>query len=248
MSQALGVTTSGSDVEALQFSALDRADVRLRIEEIGVLPSLRQGSAEAALFVAESLAGVGIPIIEITMTTPGAADVVSALVRRAPGVIIGAGHVNNRVVARQCLDAGVKFLATDALIPEVVELAVREGVAIISGAFTPTEIVAARNAGSDFVRVFPCDAAGGARYIRSVRAALPDVPLMAAGGVTQQTAFDIVAAGATALCVGRDLIPQEAIRLRQSRRIQELARRFLSCVDNGRIEAAGSNGSLAELK
>jgi 2-dehydro-3-deoxyphosphogluconate aldolase / (4S)-4-hydroxy-2-oxoglutarate aldolase len=100
----------------------------------------------------------------------------------------------------------------------------------------------------DFVRVVPCNAAGGASYIRSVKAALPDVPLIAAGGVTQMNALGLVSAGATALGVGGELIPEEAIRLRQGRRIQELARRFLGFVDNGRIESAGRNELLTELK
>lgn len=248
MPQSLGLTVYDTDFEGSRPSTLGREGVRARIEEVGVVPILREASAEAALFAAESLAAAGIPIIEIAATTPGAADVISELARRAPKMIVGAGSVSSRVAARQCLDAGAKFLATTALVPEIVEAAAKEGVAIISGAFTPTEIVAARNAGSDFVRVFPCDAAGGARYIRSVKTALPDVPLIAAGGVTQQTAFDIVAAGATALGVGKDLIPAEAIRLRQGRRIQELARRFLSYVDSGRIEAAGRSNSTLDFK
>lgn len=248
MPQSLGLTACGADVEVSRSAALDREGVRARIEEIGIIPTLRGVSAEAALFVAESLAEAGIPIIEIAATAPGADRVIFDLMRRAPRTIVGAGNVNSRVVARQCLDAGARFLSTVALIPEVIDLAAKEDIAIICGALTPSEIVSARNAGSDFVRVFPCDAAGGARYVRSLKAALPDVPLVAAGGVTQQTAFDIVAAGATALGVGRDLIPQEAVRLRQSRRIQELGRRFLSYVDDGRIEASGRGELLAELK
>jgi len=242
----LGLTARDVDLEV--SSRIGKEGVRATLGEVGVIPSLRGASADAAHFVADALAEAGVPILEIAASAQGAAHVISALVRRAPGMIIGAGNINNSLAARQCMDAGAKFLATAALIPEVLELAIKEDVATVTGAFTPTEIVAAQNAGSDFVKVFPCDAAGGARYIRSVRTALPDVPLIAAGGVTQQTALDIVAAGATALGVGKDLIPAEAIRLRQSRRIQELARRFLSYVDNGRIEAAGRSDSSTELK
>jgi 2-keto-3-deoxy-6-phosphogluconate aldolase len=141
------------------------------------------------------------------------------------------------------LGAGAKFLTSDGLVLPVVEFSAKENVVVFPGAFTPTEIIAARNAGSDFVKVVPCDAAGGDTYIRSLRAALPDVPLIAAGGITQLTAFNVISAGATALGVGRDLIPAEAVRLRQAGRIQELARRFLSFVDTGRIQAAGQNYS-----
>jgi 2-dehydro-3-deoxyphosphogluconate aldolase/(4S)-4-hydroxy-2-oxoglutarate aldolase len=125
------------------------------------------------------------------------------------------------------------------MVPGLVEFAAKQGIAVLPGAFTPTEIVAAWNAGADFVKVVPCNAAGGASYIRSLKAALPDVLLIAAGGVTQLTALDLVKAGAIALGVGGELIPREALRLRQAQRIQELARRFLAFVDNGRIEAAG---------
>ena len=148
-------------------------------------------------------------------------------------------------VAQQCLDAGAKFLTSDGLVLPVVDFAAKGDVVIFPGAFTPTEIIAAQKAGADFVKVVPCDAGGGHSYIRSLKAAMPDARLIAAEGVTQLTALNIVAAGATALGVGRDLIPAEAIRLRQSARIQELARRFLSFVDDGRIQAAGQNYSLA---
>lgn len=247
MAQLMGWTANETERHASRPLALDRESVRARIAEVGVIPALRGASPAAALFAAESLAAAGIPILEIAATAPGTAEVISELTRHDPKMIVGAGDVNDSAGARRCLDAGAKFLATAALLPEIIELAAKEGVAIISGAFTPTEIVAARNAGSDFVKVFPCDAAGGAQYIRSVRSGLPDVLLVAAGGVTQQTAEEIVASGATALGVGRELIPAEAIRLRQMRRIQELARRFLGYVDSGRIEAAG-RGLRTELK
>lgn len=247
MPQTLGLTACDTDIERLPSPMLDRHGVAARIEEVGVVPTLRGASAEAAHFVAEALCGSGIPILEIAATTPGAAEVISDLTRGAPDTIVGAGSVSNTIAARRCLEAGAKFLTTVALIPEVVELAAKQGVAVISGAFSPTEIVAARDAGSDFVRVFPCDAGGGARYIRSLKLALPDVPFIASGGITQQNAFEVVAAGATALGLGSDLIPADAVRRRERGRIQELARRFLGYVDNGRIEAAGRRQTM-ELK
>jgi len=246
MPQPLGSTAYETSVQTNR-PYMGRDGVRARIEAVGVVPGLRGASPDAALFAAESLADAGIPIIEISATAPGAEDIICELAGRVPDVIVGAGSVNNRVMARRCIDAGAKFVTTPALLPEVMDIAAKENVAVVSGAFTPTEILAARNSGSDFVRVFPCDAAGGARYVRSLKLALPDVPLIPAGGVTQQTAFDIVAAGATAIGVGRELMPEEAIRLRQGRRIRELARRFLAYVDSGRIEAAG-RGQATYLK
>jgi 2-dehydro-3-deoxyphosphogluconate aldolase / (4S)-4-hydroxy-2-oxoglutarate aldolase len=220
-----------------------KEDVRTLIHETGVVPALRLASAEHAAYVAESLGEAGIPIIEIAANTPGAIDAISGVVRRAPKTIVGAGSITNMAMARRCIDAGARFLTSDALMLDMVEFAAKEGITVLPGAFTPTEVVAAWNAGSDFVKVVPCDAAGGAKYIRSLKAALPDVPMIAAGGVTQQTAFDLIAAGATGLGIGRDLIPADAIRLRQTTRIQELARRFLKFVDDGRIEAAGRDSA-----
>jgi 2-dehydro-3-deoxyphosphogluconate aldolase / (4S)-4-hydroxy-2-oxoglutarate aldolase len=213
--------------------------IRAHIEEAGVVPALGMTAAESALFVAEALTEAGLPILEISMNTPGAVNILSHVVKHAPRTIVGGGRVRDIATAQECLRAGATFLTSDGLVLPVVEFCVREGVLVFPGAFTPTEIMAAWNAGSDFVKVVPCDAAGGSSYIRFLKAALPDVPLIAAGGVTQLTALNLVSAGATALGVGRELIQADAVRLRQTRRIQELARRFLAFVDNGRIQAAG---------
>jgi 2-dehydro-3-deoxyphosphogluconate aldolase/(4S)-4-hydroxy-2-oxoglutarate aldolase len=242
------LTQSVVDDSVFQTSmggAMSREDVRLRVEEVGVVPAVGVESAEDAYFVAEALAQAGVPILEIAMNVPGAAHVLSQVVRRAPKMILGGGSVTDVVTAQRCLDAGARFLTSDGLVLPVVDFAVKRGVAVFPGAFTPTEIIAARSAGADLVKVVPCDAAGGHSYIRSLKAAMPDARLIAAGGVTQQTALQIIAAGATALGVGRDLVPVEAIRLRQSARIQELARRFVNFVDNGRIQAVGQSYSFA---
>lgn len=222
-----------------RVAGMTKEEVRARIEETGVIPSLRGCSAADAAFAANALAEAGIPLVEVAVNVPGAVDVLSQVLRQVPNVIVGAGRVTSMAIAEQCLKEGARFLTTDALILPVLESAARHNAAVIPGAFTPTEIVAAWNSSADFVKVFPCDAAGGHNYIRSVKTALPDVPLIAAGGVTQATALSLVSAGATGIGVGRELVPEEAIRLRQTRRIQELARRFLSAVDNGRINAAG---------
>lgn len=222
----------------------DKEVIRIRIEETGVVPAVRVTSAEDVLFVATALAEAGVPIVEISVNTPKAVNVLSQVVKHVPGMIVGGGSIRDVAAAQECLRAGAKFLTSDGLVLPVVEFCVKEGVLVFPGAFTPTEVIAAWNAGSDFVKVVPCDAAGGNSYIRSLKAALPDVPLIAAGGVTQLTAFNLVSAGATALGVGRELIPAEAVRLRQAHRIKELARRFLAFVDNGRIQAAGQDYSL----
>jgi len=215
------------------LAGLTRKEVSARIEEVGVVPTLRLRSAEDALFVAEALAEAGVPIVEISMAEREALEVLSRLTRHAPGTIVGAGNILNTDTARRCVDAGAKFLTSDIFIPQVVELAARENVAVIPGAMTPTEVMSAWIAGADFVRVTPCDGTGHA-YIRSLKIALPEVHLVAAGGVNQMTALSFIKAGATALTAGDELVPPEAVWLRQSRRIQEMARRFLNSVGSGR--------------
>jgi 2-dehydro-3-deoxyphosphogluconate aldolase / (4S)-4-hydroxy-2-oxoglutarate aldolase len=228
-----------------EHAGADRNRVRATIAEVGILPALKTTSVDEAVFAAEALAEAGVPIVEIAVNFADAAAVISKLAARLPKVLVGAGNVMTAADALACVDAGARFVATAAVLPEMNEVASKTGVAVIAGALTPTEIVAAWNGGADLVKVFPCDAAGGAPYIRSVRTALPNVPLLAAGGVTQQTAFGLIAAGATAIGIGQALIPAEALHRRQARQIQELARRFASHVDNGRIEAAGGNAAAA---
>ena len=223
---------------------MKKADVHARIEEIGIIPAVRVSSAEDAHFAAEAVSRGGIPIVEITMTVPGALEVISHLVKATPEMIVGAGSVLDVETARRCVDAGAEFLTTDGLVLSVVEFAVREHIVVFPGVLTPSEVIAAWGAGSDFVKVVPCVAVGGDSYIRSLKAPLPHVPLIAAGGVNQLTALNFILSGATALGVGRELIPKEAIRLRQSDRIVELARRFLSFVNNGRIQAAARGDSI----
>ena len=234
MAQTMRQVINRIDLENSTAATLAKEEVRYRIAEISIIPAVRVASEEDALFAAEALAEAGIPIVEVSMTFPGAFHIISHLVEHLPNMLVGAGSILNTDTARRCLDTGAKFLTTDGLVPEVVEFAIKEEIVVLPGALTATEVIAAWKAGSDFVKVVPCDAVGGHSYIRSLKSALPQVHLIAAGGVNQRTALSFITAGATALGVGRDLIPAEAIRLRQAQRIQELARRFLSSVDSGR--------------
>ena len=213
---------------------MNKQEVRGRIEEIGIIPAVRVSSTEDALFAAEAVSRGGIPIVEVTLTVPEAHKVISYLVQNAPEVIVGAGGVSDVETARRCLDAGAKFLTSDGLDPETVKFAVKAGAVVIPGTLTPTDVIAAWKLGPDFVKVVPCGQVGGDSYIRALKAMFPNVPLIAAGGVNQQTASNFILAGAVALGVGAELIPREAIRLRQPDRIAELARRFTGFVNNAR--------------
>src|ERR1700691_5567864 len=217
---------------------MKRDEIHARIERIGIIPAVRLSSAEDALFAAEAVSRGGIPIVEIEMTVPGAIAVIAHLVKHAPQMIVGAGDVFDSDIARQCIDAGAQFLTSPGLDLKIIEFALGADVVAMPGALTPTEVTRAWKAGCDFVKVFPCAQVGGDSYIRALKAPLAQVPLIAAGGVNQQTASNFILAGAVAVGVGGDLIPRESIRLRQSERIRELARRFVGFVESARAELA----------
>jgi 2-dehydro-3-deoxyphosphogluconate aldolase / (4S)-4-hydroxy-2-oxoglutarate aldolase len=205
-----------------------------RIEEAGIVPAIRAESSDDALFAAEAVAGGGIPIVEVTMTIPGAVDVISTLVRRFPQMVVGAGTVLDLETARRCLGAGAHFLTSPGFDRDLAEFAAAQDVAMVPGALTPTEVWVAWKTGCDLVKVFPCAQVGGPKYIRALKRPFPHVPLIASGGVSQHNASDFMLAGATALGIGSGLIPPEAIELRQVDRIHELARRFLDMVRTAR--------------
>jgi 2-dehydro-3-deoxyphosphogluconate aldolase/(4S)-4-hydroxy-2-oxoglutarate aldolase len=213
---------------------MTREGIRARIEEIGIIPAVRLYSHEDALFAAEAICGSGIPIVEVTMTVPGAVEVIRELTRQNTEVLVGAGTVFHVETARRCLDAGATFLTTPGLDLEIVNFALGRGVVVFPGALTPTEVMAAWKAGSDFVKVFPCSANGGPNYIRSLKAPFSEVPLIASGGVNQTNAIDYIRAGAVALGIGRDLIHQDAIKRHERGWITELARRYLNMVAEAR--------------
>jgi 2-dehydro-3-deoxyphosphogluconate aldolase / (4S)-4-hydroxy-2-oxoglutarate aldolase len=213
---------------------VNKQEVRARIEHLGIIPAVRVSSTEDALFAAEAVSQGGIPIVEVTMTVPDAHKVISHLVQNAPNVIVGAGGVSDVEMARRCLDDGAKFLTTDGLDPETVKFATRENAVIIPGTLTPSEIIRAWKMEPDFVKVVPCGHIGGDGYIRDLKAMFPNVPLVAAGGVNQQTASSFILAGAIALGIGAELVPREAIRMRHADRIAELARRFIGVVSVAR--------------
>ena len=213
---------------------MKRAEVCGLIRDIGIIPAVRVSSAEDAHYAAECVSAGGIGIVEITMTVPEAVNLIAHLVSHHKKMVVGAGTVLDLETAHRCVDAGASFLTAPTLDPALVEFAAKQDVAALPGALTPTEVVMAWRAGADFVKVFPCAQVGGDKYIKALKTALPQIPLIAAGGVNQQTATKFILAGATALGVGSELIPPEAIEMRESPRIRELARRFLSYVKEGR--------------
>ena len=173
---------------------------------------------------------------------------ISHVVRFHPKVLVGAGTVLRIETAQQCADAGAGFITAPGFKAKIVEFAAKRNIAVIPGALTPTEVVEAWEAGSDFVKVFPCSQVGGNGYIKALNTALPQIPLIAAGGVNQRTAREFILAGASAIGVGTDLIPHDAIERKQSDRIQELAHRFLASVTEARDLLAARQQSISSRK
>jgi 2-dehydro-3-deoxyphosphogluconate aldolase/(4S)-4-hydroxy-2-oxoglutarate aldolase len=227
---------------------MNKAEVCALIREIAIIPAIRVSSADQAHFAAEAVTRGGIPIVEITMTVPGAVDLISHLVKYHPKMMVGAGTVLDIGTARQCVDAGAHFLTAPGFDREIVEFAGKQNIVVLPGALTPTEVLTAWRAGADFVKVFPCAPVGGAKYIKALHASLQQIPLIAGGGVNQQTALDFVLAGATAIGVGTDLIPIEAIERRQADRIRELALRFAGYVKEGRARLEPVKHSATDRK
>lgn len=209
-----------------------------RIQEIGVIPAVRLSSAEDALFAAEAVCSSGIPIVEVTMTVPGAIKIIQTLTTETPDLIVGAGSLPDVETARRCLDAGALFLTTTGLDLDIVGFAANKNVCVFPGALTPTEVMHAWKAGSDFVKVFPCSVMGGPGYLRALRPPFPQVRFIASGGVNQSTVADYISAGASAVGIGRDLIHQDAIRRRERDWIRELSRRYVGIIQQTRQERA----------
>ena len=214
---------------------MDKQSVRDRITEIGIVPVIRASSPEQARLAAQAVCEGGIPIVEITMTVPGAIEVIRDLAKSAgPELLVGAGTVLNPDAARRCFDAGAEFLVSPGLNIPTVEFAGREGKLIIAGALTPTEVITAWEAGADFVKVFPCGQVGGAKYIKALKAPLPQIPLVPTGGVNLNTAAEFLEAGSAALGVGGELVQADALKSGNTQVIVEYARKFVAVVSQTR--------------
>jgi 2-dehydro-3-deoxyphosphogluconate aldolase / (4S)-4-hydroxy-2-oxoglutarate aldolase len=216
---------------------MTKDEVRKRILEIGIVPVVRASSGRQAMQAAEAVCAGGIPIVEVTMTVPGAIEVIAQLAKSVTGeVLIGAGTVLDADTAQHCLDAGAQFLVSPGFDLATVQLAKRTGTLIMAGALTPTEVITAWRAGSDFVKIFPCGTVGGAKYIKALKAPLPQVPMVPTGGVNLETAADFLRAGADALGIGGELVSAAALKSGDLGTITESARKFVSIVRQTRQE------------
>lgn len=218
-----------------------REETRKRILEIGIVPVVRASSAKQALMAAEAVCAGGIPIVEVTMTVPGAVEVIAELARTAgKDLLIGAGTVLDAEAGRRCLDAGAQFLVSPGFDLPTLELAHQQDKLMMAAGLTPNEVIAAWKAGSDFVKVFPCGSVGGPKYIQALRGPLPQISLVPTGGVNLSTAADFIRAGSAALGVGGELVHSEALKAGKHEVITENARKLVEIVKQARAEISHS--------
>ena len=210
---------------------MDKTKILQHMHELGLVPVLRASSAQEAITIADAIMAGGVNILEVTMTVPGAIRVIEQLANHHGGkLLIGAGTVLDPETARNCILAGAQFIVSPALDLRTIELCRRYSVPIMPGALTPTEIVTAWQAGADVVKVFPCSAVGGAKYLKALQGPLPQIPLIPTGGVSLATAEEFLAAGAFALGVGGDLVDTKAAREGRTSIITENAQKYIGIV------------------
>jgi Entner-Doudoroff aldolase len=214
---------------------MNKTDVIKQIRDIGLIPVIRATSADEAMRAIDAIREGGVPVLEITMTVPGAVSVIEQLEKNyGSDVLVGAGTVLDPETARVCILSGAKFIVSPALNVETIECCRRYGVVVMPGALSPTEVVKAWTAGADFVKVFPAGALGGASYLKALKAPLPQIELVPTGGVSLTTAADFIKAGASALGVGVDLVDLKTIRDGQATFITERAKQYVQIVRDAR--------------
>ncbi len=208
---------------------MTKSEVLSTIRQVGLLPVLRADSPEQALAIAHALEAGGVTVLEVTMTVPGALKVIERLIaEKGDSILVGAGTVLDPETARAAMLAGAQFVVSPALNPATIEICSRYSIAVFPGALTPTEVLAAWQAGADAVKVFPASAMGGAKYLKALRAPFPQIDLIPTGGVSLANAREFLEAGAIALGVGGELVDAKAIQTGHPETITENAHKYLS--------------------
>ena len=201
------------------------------LERVGLIPVLRARNAGQAHAVVQAMLAGGVTIVEVTMTVPGAVEVLAELKSEyGSKLLLGAGTVTTAAQAEATIEAGAEFVVSPSLHPEVIAVTRAHGKVSIPGALTPTEAITAWNAGADYVKIFPCSAMGGASYLKSLLAPFPHLRLIPTGGVTPDNAESYLKAGARALGVGSDLVNLAAIDQGVPEIITDAARSWLKVI------------------
>src|SRR5918911_3581365 len=207
------------------------------IIDIGVVPVVRTSSAESAIRAIEAIYEGGIRAAEITMTVPGAIRALEKVADRFGGkIMLGAGTVLDPETARSCMLAGAEFFVTPSLKVETIEMAKRYSKVICPGALTPTEVLAAWDAGADIVKIFPAGNVGGPKYIKALKGPFPHIEMIPTGGVNLETAGEFLKAGACAVAVGGELVDAKSIKEGRFDVIEDRTRQYLAVIANARSE------------
>ena len=213
------------------------------IEQIGIVPAIRTPNRSACLSAAAAIAAGGIPLLEISLAVSGAEEILEA-VRQSPGglLLVGAGSVIDKKMVHRAHKAGAQFIVTTGCSTEVIRAARDCELVILSGAMTPTEVQEAAAAGADAVKLFPCYAVGGPRYVKTLRGQYPGVALIASGGVTLENCAEYFHAGACAVGVGAEMIDAASLATGDHRVFTERARRFRTAVTEARARWRNATG------
>jgi 2-dehydro-3-deoxyphosphogluconate aldolase/(4S)-4-hydroxy-2-oxoglutarate aldolase len=205
------------------------------IERVGLIPVLRAKSIAQGRAVVDAMIAGGVTIVEVTMTVPGAIDLLKEL-KKAHGdaLLLGSGTVTTADQAQATIDAGAEFVVSPSLHPAVIAKTKANQKISCPGALTPTEAISAWNEGADYVKIFPCSAVGGASYLKSLLAPFPHLQLIPTGGVTLATAASFIHAGARALGVGSDLVNLAAVDAGHPETITETAKAYLQIIADAR--------------
>lgn len=220
---------------------MNREAIVARIRTTGIIPVIRAPTADEAIAAVEALLAGGLDIVELTMSVPSAIRVIEQVVaRHGQTALVGAGTVLDAETARACILAGASFIVAPTVDPPTIRMCRTYSVAAVPGALTPTEIVNAWREGADLVKVFPCSAMGGASYIKALHAPLPQIDLVPTGGVTAATVADYIAAGASAVGAGSDLVDFARLRQGDHAAVTDNARRYVAAVAAARQARKGA--------
>jgi 2-dehydro-3-deoxyphosphogluconate aldolase/(4S)-4-hydroxy-2-oxoglutarate aldolase len=207
------------------------------ITEAGIVPVVRAPSADLALQAVEAIYQGGVRAAEVTMTVPGAVGVLEKLAARFAGkMVMGAGTVLDPETARVCMLSGAEFVVAPSLRIATIEMCHRYSIAVFPGALTPTEVLAAWEAGADAVKVFPCGNVGGAKYIKALKGPFPQIEMVPTGGVNLETIGDFLKAGACAAGVGGELVDVASMKQGRFDVLEERARQFLAAIAKARAQ------------
>ena len=212
------------------------------LERVGLIPVLRARNAKQAHAVVQAMLAGGVTVVEVTMTVPGAVDLLKELKSEyGAKLLLGSGTVTTANQAEATIEAGAEFVVSPSFHPEVIAVTKAHRKLSIPGALTPTEVITAWNAGADYVKIFPCSAMGGASYLKSLLAPFPHLKLIPTGGVTHHTAAGFLEAGARSLGVGSDLVNLAAIDEGKPEVITAAAQIYLKIVAHFRNPANGAS-------